>query len=121
MSQHDAVQKLIEQYIEGTRRCDVTILESVFHTNARMHGYLADQLMSGGPEPFYQAIAAVDAQGHEDYQAQIVAVDVNGAIATATINEQALLGMNFINHFQLLFEQDQWLIVSKLFQGSPRV
>ena len=73
--------------------------------------------MTGGVAPFIDAVANNPPPGPE-YQSQVDKVEVSGNIATASLCEQAFLGLNFVNLFQLLNNGSQWLIVAKLFESE---
>ena len=45
-------------------------------------------------------------------------VHIDGRIATAVLRETGYLGMDFVNHFQLLEADGQWHIVAKLFEST---
>ena len=110
----ESAQSVIDAYIEGTRTRDVGLLKAVFAEGAVMVGWLGPDLLTGGPEPFYGALEANEVG--DDYAARST-VEVTERIATATIEEQNLLGMNFTNHFQIVQLADgSWRIAAKLFR-----
>ena len=53
-----AAKAVIADYIKGTKLSDPELLKSVFHENAVMAGHLGPDLLLGGPQPFFDAIAA---------------------------------------------------------------
>lgn len=109
----NAVAAIMDTYVTGTRTRDVGLLKTIFADGAVMTGYLGVNLLSGGPEPFYQALEANDVGS--DYAAQVVHVEVTGATACGRIIEDNLLGMSFVNDFHLVKGPEGWKIVSKLF------
>lgn len=113
----DTPNAVVEAYITGTRTRDIALLKTVFADGAVMTGYLGPDLLHGGPEPFYNALEANEVG--DDYAATITHVSSGGAIATATITEENLLGLAFTNHFQLIhLPDDGWKISAKLFKHS---
>ncbi|MEM1091103.1 MAG: nuclear transport factor 2 family protein [Pseudomonadota bacterium] len=110
-----AARAVIERYIEGTRSGDVSVLKSVFHPAAIMVGYLGPDLLTGGPEPFYQAMEANPPSAETRYEAAITHLRVDGTVATATLEEKGVLGMNFVNHFLLIKDCEDWAINAKNF------
>ena len=108
-----SVKAVIADYIKGTSDSDPELLESVFHENAVMSGYLGPDMLLGGPQPFFDAIAQ-NKVGPE-YQAEITELSVTGRTATATIVEHNLYGLSFVNAFHLLNVNGNWTITSKLF------
>lgn len=116
-AENQAVRAVIEAYVSACEKADTEALKSLFHADALMSGFLAGQRMVGPVEPFFQAVAANPAPGG-DYQSQIENIQVSGGIGTATLREQGYMGMNFVNHFQLLDVDGEWLLVAKLFESS---
>ncbi len=112
-----AVQKVVENYIEGTKTGDIELLKKVFHPKARMVGYMGRDLLSDGPEPFYSAL--IDNPPNDtmraSYKPTIRNIEVNGNVAIVTLDEDGLFGQDFTNHFMLLNENDTWSIVHKSF------
>lgn len=111
-----AVQTVVEAYVSACAKADTDALARVFHLDANMSGYLAGQCMTGTVAPFIDAVANNPAPG-PDYQSQIDNIEVSGNIATARLREQAYMGLNFLNHFQLIKADGHWLIVAKLFES----
>lgn len=108
-----AVAAIMEAYIDGTKSRNTLKLKAIFHESAVMCGYLGDDLLTGTPEPFYEAIENNEIA--PNYSARVVHIDVTGDTACARIIEDNLLGMSFVNDFHLVNGLDGWLIVSKLF------
>lgn len=119
--QQQAVRAVIESYVNACRSGDVMALRALFHEEASMSGFLGGNAIAGTPEPFFEAVAqnpAPRAAGLS-YEATIESVSVHGRIGTAELHEQGYLGMNFVNHFQLLLLDGQWYITAKLFDSEP--
>jgi len=114
-----AVQTVIKSYIDACARGDVMALRALFHPSAILSGYLAGELVTGSPEPFFAAVGANSAPADTGlrYLARIDTVHIDGRIATAVLRETGYLGMDFVNHFQLLEVDGQWHIVAKLFES----
>ena len=105
--QIEAVYEVLERYMEGTYTADIPMLESVFHQEARMTGYLGDQLIMGTPAPFLEDMASqasMKEQGQE-YRADIRNVHERGFRGSAEL----------VDHFHLLCENGVWKIISKTF------
>jgi ketosteroid isomerase-like protein len=113
-----AVRKVVQQYIDGTYQGDVKALRDCFHPKAVMNGYLQDQLLIGGPEPFFENMqnAPSMAEAGAPYKGEIIFVDVVGNVASVTIKETGFGGsMAFTDYFHLLKDQGEWKIMSKTF------
>ena len=117
-SEEQAVRKVVQQYIDGTYQGDVKALKKCFHPKAVMNGYLQDQLILGGPEPFFENIENNPsmAEGGAPYKGQITFIDVVGKVASVTIKETGFAGtMAFTDYFHLIKDQGEWKIISKAF------
>ncbi len=114
-----AVREVIGRYTDATYRADVEALRDVFHPQALMVGYLGEQLIVGGPEPFLADIGSRPAMAETQapYEATIVAVHAWGRTASAIVEESGFFGSGrFVDHFHLLDVQGEWKIVSKTFE-----
>jgi ketosteroid isomerase-like protein len=117
-SEEAAVREVVQQYIDGTYQGDVKALRDCFHPKAVMNGYLGDQLLVGGPEPFFKNMekAPSMAEGGVPYQGKITSLDVVGNVASVTIKETGFGGaMDFTDYFHLLKDEGKWKIISKTF------
>lgn len=108
------VKETIEQYVQGTRTGDVSLLKDVFHSDAIMSGNLFDiQMIVDTPNKFFSDIegeTALDA-----YKYEIKTCYEVGKIANVQLLEYNLKGADFENWFQLQEVDGKWLIISKLF------
>ena len=113
-----AVRRVVQQYIDGTYQGDVKALRDCFHPKAVMNGYLGDQLLVGGPEPFFENMAKAPsmAEGGAPYKGMIASLDVVGNVASVTVKETGFAGtMAFTDYFHLLKDGGEWKIISKTF------
>lgn len=119
--QERAVRAVIQSYVNACQGGDVMALRELFHADASMSGYLGDNAITGTPEPFFEAVAQnpAPAEAGLRYEATIDSVSVNGRVGTAELHEQGYLGMNFVNHFHLMWSDGQWYITAKLFDSEP--
>lgn len=119
-SETDAVRATIQRYIDGARSGEVELVKSAFHPDARMSGYLQGQLLVGGPEPFYEAVANAPApvKSGEPYQSKFTRLDIAGEAASVALEEGPYLGMQFTTYFHLLKIDGDWRIVSKTFSHT---
>lgn len=114
-----AVLAVLHSYVDACRHGDVLALRAIFHPQASMHGMLGGKLVTGTPEPFFDAVAgneSPDASGLA-YTVETGPVQVCGCTATAVLHEHGYLGLDFTNFFQLLEIDGQWYIVAKLFES----
>ena len=117
-NQVEKVREVLNRYMEGTYTANIPMLEGVFHKEARMVGYLGDQLLIGTPAPFIEDMASQPSMkelGHP-YKAEVLDLEVNGGVAKATVHETGFRGSaELVDHFHLLRENDEWKIISKTF------
>ena len=113
------VREVIGRYVDAVYRGDVETLRACFHPSAAMSGYLGDDLLTGGPEPFFDDVAgrpSMEVSG-APYVAEVTAVEVVGGAASVRLDETGFFGsFAFANWFHLVRDAGgRWLIVSKLF------
>ncbi|QUI24110.1 nuclear transport factor 2 family protein [Vallitalea pronyensis] len=108
------IKSIIDLYIKGSRTGDSSLLKSLFAENAIMSGDLPDvKLEISSPNSFFETIDGKIAD--ESYECEITEINVVEDIAWATLKENNLLGLNFINNFQFQRSENEWKIISKLF------
>lgn len=114
----EQVSTVIQQYIEGTYNADIALLKSIFHKDARMNGFLGEQLITGTPELFFQDLASKPSMKlkGDPYNAKITSLSHTDRIASAVLNESGFRGnTNFENRFELIFDEEKWQIIFKTF------
>jgi len=118
--EESAIRVAIKHYAEGMRTGSVEILKEGFHEQAILCGYLGDELIAAPIEALYEWVGSNPAptETGEDYGYSILAIEINGRVATATIRETSHDG-DVIDYFHLLKEKDRWWIVSKLWDAAP--
>ena len=111
------VRAVVDAYVEATRTRDVPALEQVFHPQALMTGWFQGAQELGGPEPFYRNLEKMEVA--DDYAAEILHLHVDGDIGLASLVEENLFGLSFVNHFHLIREEALgWRIISKLWRHA---
>jgi hypothetical protein len=118
-SETAAVAATMERYVDAVYRADVDTLRELFHPAAAMCGYLGEDLLAGGPEPFFLDLAgrpSMQADG-APYKAEMLDIHTSGLTAGLRVEETGFFGVfSFVNYFHLLKVDGEWKIVSKLFQ-----
>jgi hypothetical protein len=117
------VREAAARYVDAAYRGDVDALRACFHESAVMSGYLGEELLTGGPERFFQDIASTPSMESTGvpYVTETTSVEVVGNAASVRVDETGFFGrFAFSNWFHLIKGEDgAWLIVSKLFAGRP--
>lgn len=118
-----AVGEVMARYVDAVYRGDVTALRACFHPSAVMSGYLGEELLTGGPERFFEDVGATPAMQSTGapYVAETARVEVTGGAASVRLDETGFFGsLSFVNWFHLIrCEDGEWRIVSKLFAMRP--
>ena len=115
LSAESGIRKAINYYVEGMRTGSVEILEKGFHQRAILCGYLGDEMIAAPIEGLYEWVQSnpAPAETGEVFDCVILAIEVTGRVATATVRESSHEGA-VIDYFHLLKDRDRWWIVSKL-------
>jgi hypothetical protein len=114
-SEENGIREAINYYIEGMRTGSVEILKKGFHQQAILCGYLGDEMIAAPIEGLYEWVQSnpAPAETGEVFDCLILAIEVTGRVATATVRETSHEGA-VIDYFHLLKDRDRWWIVSKL-------
>ena len=114
-SEENGIREAINYYIEGMRTGSVEILKKGFHQRAILCGYLGDEMIAAPIEGLYEWVQSnpAPAETGEVFDCLILAIEVTGRVATATVRETSHEGA-VIDYFHLLKDRERWWIVSKL-------
>lgn len=114
------IREAVQRYIEGMRTHTLDGLKKGFHQQAILCGYLGDEMIAAPIEALYEWVAAnpAPAQTGERFECSILAIEVTGRVAAATVRETSDEG-SVIDYFHLLKDDSGWRIVSKLWDAEP--
>jgi len=111
----------VDRYVDATYRGDVEALRACFHPSAAMSGYLGEELLTGGPQRFFDDVASTPSMQSTGapYEAKVTSVQIVGRAASIRLDETGFFGsFSFSNWFHLIKDDTgSWLIVSKLFSS----
>jgi hypothetical protein len=114
----DNIRKTANLYAEGLQQGNVDLLKKAFHPQAMMYG--PGMIVSiQGMFDYVNASPAPEKSG-EPHQCFITKIDCTGNAASVEMAQQSYQGINYINYFQLLKLDGQWVIVSKSFDVLNR-
>lgn len=114
-----AVRTAVQNYIAASSNGDVKLAKCVFHSDARMSGYLDDEFITGTPELFFQSLENETPSGEAGgYSAEITSIEVAGKVAAVTLKETGFIGRNFTDLFHLAKIDGEWKIISKTFSSE---
>ncbi|MBL3698609.1 nuclear transport factor 2 family protein [Leucobacter luti] len=112
---HEAVESVVQRYVDGCAAADAAAVADAFDQNAVMWGYLGGEYVTmTGAEFAAQVVGAAEPAG-PDYRAEIHGISVTGDVAHAILDERGFLGADFRNHFGLIRRDGVWRITSKVF------
>ncbi len=109
----EAVRKAANQYADGLQSGDIEILKKAFHPQAMMYGTGMIVPIQGLFD--YVIASPAPAKSGEPHKCLITKIACVGNAASVEILQQSYQGTNYINYFQLLKLEGNWVIVSKSF------
>ena len=117
MTVNSEIQECIERYYSSLCASDAGGVRAVFHTNARITGYLPDGLHEMTVEEFAGFVESQQPSPDEigaEKMLEILSCEQAGDTAGVRIRE-SYLGMVFIDTFSMLKADGKWCIYTKLF------
>jgi hypothetical protein len=123
IDEYDAINNVLQLYIDGSARGDAAKLKEAFHPDSRMFGSLAGQRIDIPIQAFFELAAKGPADTAGTYRARILSLMRVGDAATAVIAEDGFWGrVSFVDFFTLAKIDGRWWIVNKTFAhtgGEP--
>jgi hypothetical protein len=119
IAEFEAVRKTVNKYGEGITNGDIALLRSAFHPKAMMYGCSSDSVMMVEIEGLFSYVAAQEAPATtgEQHRCTITKIDITGQAASVEVVQENCYGVDYVNYFQLLKIEGQWLIVSKAYDA----
>ncbi len=112
-SEHDAISKTIQHYIDGARSGKGDDMKPAFHKDATIFGYAGADLFAG---PIQLLFDWNDENGPATgLQARIARIDVADTVATVRLELDDWTGSRFTDLFTLLKVDGEWKIMNKVF------
>lgn len=118
-SEENGIREAINYYADGMRTGSVEILKQGFHQQAILCGYLSDEMIAAPIEGLYDWVNSNPApvETGEGFDCSILAIEVTGRVAAATVRETSHEGA-VIDYLHLLKDRGRWWIVSKLWDAE---
>lgn len=113
ITEFEAVRQAAWQYYEGLQTGNIELLTKAFHPEAMMYGPGMIVPIQGLFD--YVAAQTAPAKSGERHECMITKIDCVGNAASVEMLQQSYQGINYINYFQLLKLEGNWVIVSKSF------
>lgn len=114
-AEREAVEAAVQRYVDGCIAADAAAVADAFSPDALMWGHLAGQYVTMTGTDFAQTVVAEADPAGPEYSHRIHSIDVTGDIASAVLDEQQFLGLDFHNQFGLVRRDGHWRINSKVF------
>ena len=116
-NEYDAINKIIQVYIEGAKSGNSAVMSPAFHKDATIFGYIGPDLFAG---PIQKLFNWNNENGPAtDLQTQIANVDLFGTVATLRLELTNWTGFRFTDLFTLLKVDGNWKIMNKVFHLHP--
>lgn len=107
------IRKTANLYAEGLQQGDIDLLKKAFHPQAMMYGPGMIVPIQGLFD--YVAAQTAPEKSGEKHEYLITKIDCVGNAASVEMLQQSYQGINYVNYFQLLKLEGNWVIVSKSF------
>ncbi len=116
-SEHDAIAKTIQHYIDGAKSGKGDDMKPAFHKDATIFGYTGADLFAG---PIQKLFDWNDENGAaKELQARIASIDLIDTVATVRLELDNWTGARFTDLFTLLKVNGEWKIMNKVFHLHP--
>ena len=113
VSEHDAIAKTVQHYIDGAKSGRGADMKPAFHQDATIFGYVGADLFAG---PIQQLFGWNDQNGPATgLQARIASIDIIDTIAAVRLELDNWTGHRFTDLFTLLKVNGEWKIMNKVF------
>ncbi len=113
VSEHDAIAKTVQHYIDGAKSGSGDDMKPAFHKDATIFGYAGADLFAG---PIQRLLDWNDENGPAaELEARIASVDVVDTVATVRLELNNLAGSRYTDMFTLLKVDGEWKIMNKVF------
>ncbi len=117
VSEHDAIAKVVQHYIDGAKSGRGDDMKSAFHKDATIFGYVGADLLAG---PIQKLFDWNDKNGPATgLQARLASIDLIGTVATVRLELDNWTGHRFTDLFTLLKVDGEWKIMNKVFHLHP--
>jgi hypothetical protein len=113
VSEHDAIAKAVQHYIDGAKSGKGDDMKPAFHKDATIFGYAGADLFAG---PIQLLFDWNDENGPAaELQARIASIDLVDTVATVRLELNNWGGYRYTDLFTLLKVDEEWKIMSKVF------
>ncbi len=117
VSEHGAIAKVVQHYIDGAKSGKGDDMKPAFHKDATIFGYINEDLFAG---PIQMLFDWNEENGPATgLKAKIASIDLVDTVATVRLELDNWTGHRFTDLFTLLKVDGQWKIMNKVFHLHP--
>ena len=116
-SDHDLIQQTIQTYFDSMYESDPAKVHEAFHPDAKITGYLNDELHEMTVPTFADMVAGQQPSAKEKDEAtqlETVSLEIAGDTAVARVRD-GYIGLVFLDTLSFLKTEGDWVIYNKLF------
>ena len=115
-TERQAIETVVQLYIDGASKGDVAKLREAFHEQAWMFGAVSGARFDVPITQMIEMSASQPLDSDGSYKARIISIEQVGDAATATIEEDGCWGgVSFVDFLALARIDGSWKIVNKTF------
>jgi len=115
-TERQAIENVVQLYIDGASKGDVAKLREAFHKQAWMFGAVSGARFDVPITQMIEMSASQPLDSDGSYKARIISIEQVGDAATATIEEDGCWGgVSFVDFLALARIEGSWKIVNKTF------
>lgn len=115
VQEYNAIVEVLNQYNEGGKQAQSSIMKPAFSEQATIFGVDADNKLAGGPIQGLFDIIDSAFRPSPEAEGVIVNIDIVGTAASARIDTNDISGFCFTDFFNLLKVEGKWTVVSKIY------
>lgn len=120
MHDENQIENVIQTYFDCMYESNAEKAHTVFHSNAKITGYLEDGLHEMTVTDFANFVESQlpsPKDKGESIRLEILSIEIAGNTAVARVRDD-YLGMTFLDILSLLKEGEKWSIYNKLFHAE---
>ena len=117
MKDKEQIGNVVQLYIDSMDLSDPNKVKQVFHSNAKIVGYLHGDFMQMSSDDFADFVASQQPppkEKGENVIFEILACEVEGTTAFVKVRDK-YLGITFLDTLSFIKEEGNWQIYTKLF------
>jgi hypothetical protein len=121
-TQTNAINAVINRYFDGLYHCDSTILQTVLHKDALYASATDGNLLKLTMAEYFPIVDAriSAASKNEPRLIRIISVEFAGPVTAFARVEAVILPKHYIDFLTLVFVDDRWQIIAKVFHYDLR-